>query len=170
MTQHQASVFADLFDFKPFTKQLQEEVEAKQARVETSFDYLDDPSFSPRDYRNDRMVDFDEPFGYVDTAHAHTDVYIIGNTGVGKSFLANCLLQRWVFASLNQAASCTRIPSFEPMKYMDHWWHITNIPGLLEADIDRVKQNVEILQQVLNNPHQSVVFVDLLAFIHKDAH
>lgn len=95
-----------------------------------------------------------------------TDLYVVGNTGVGKSLLCNCLLGKWDFESKNQADSCTRDVSF-----VESWieapapghpgprlpMRIFNIPGLLEADPERVKQNVNLLQTALDRKEPSIV-------------
>lgn len=90
------------------------------------------------------------------------NLYVLGNTGVGKSFLCNCLLGRWEFESKNQADSCTRevssaeawIPSPSGSRLP---FNVFNIPGLLEADPERVQQNVRLLQSALDRKEPSII-------------
>jgi 50S ribosome-binding GTPase len=99
-----------------------------------------------------------------------SNFYILGNTGVGKSLICNCLLGRWEFDSKNQADSCTRqvdsVETWVPRYYEDDEgkmrhsalpFRIFNIPGLLEADPVRVQQNVKLLQSALDRKEQSIV-------------
>lgn len=98
-----------------------------------------------------------------------SNLYIIGNTGVGKSWLCNCLLGRWEFDSKNQADSCTRevssVETWLPTTYQKDEnivagalpLRIFNVPGLLEADPERVKQNVRLLQSALDRKEMSLV-------------
>jgi len=99
-----------------------------------------------------------------------SNLYVVGNTGVGKSLICNCLLGRWEFDSKNQADSCTRevtsVETWIPRYYEDEEgkthksacpFRIFNIPGLLEADPIRVQQNVQLLQSALDRKEQSVV-------------
>lgn len=99
-----------------------------------------------------------------------SNLYIIDNTGVGKSLLCNCLIGKWEFDSKSQADSCTREVSF-----VEVWiptlsksaqtgeqksalpFRIFNIPGLLEADPIRVQQNVKLLQSALDQKEPSIV-------------
>jgi septin family protein len=98
--------------------------------------------------------------------HYYINVYIIGNTGVGKSFLCNCLVARNAFESANQPYSCTRnVESMEVKcthvtedhKEVPFALRVFNIPGLLEADPARVKDNVRLLQSALDRKQHSVV-------------
>lgn len=103
-----------------------------------------------------------------------TNLYIIENTGVGKSAICNLLLGQWEFDSKNQADSCTRevtfkdmwLPNTAPDKVVERangfpdttrYYRIFNIPGLLEADPERVRQNVRILQSALDRLEFSMI-------------
>ncbi len=67
---------------------------------------------------------------------------IIGNSGVGKSFLANILLGREAFKHAFAARSVTHITEFQEITIDDYDYAIFNIPGLIEAD--QVTKNDEI--------------------------
>ena len=66
---------------------------------------------------------------------------ILGNSGVGKSFLANILLDREAFKHEFSARSVTHRTEFEEITFDKHRYAIFNIPGLIEAD--QVRQNNE---------------------------
>ncbi len=59
---------------------------------------------------------------------------ILGNSGVGKSFLANILLGHEAFKHEFSAQSVTHRTEFEEITLDDHDYAIFNIPGLIEAD------------------------------------
>jgi DNA replication protein DnaC len=59
---------------------------------------------------------------------------ILGNSGVGKSFLANILLDKDVFKHEFSARSVTHRTEFQEIRIEDHRYAIFNIPGLIEAD------------------------------------
>lgn len=86
-----------------------------------------------------------------------TRLYFVGNAGVGKSFLCNCLLQEERFESKDQAASCTRTVEFADLALKDRTLRIYNIPGLLEADPERVKINAKLLQEALEHKDPAIM-------------
>ncbi len=59
---------------------------------------------------------------------------ILGNSGVGKSFLANILLEKEVFKHEFSARSVTHRTEFQEIEIGNHRYAIFNIPGLIEAD------------------------------------
>jgi putative ribosome biogenesis GTPase RsgA len=59
---------------------------------------------------------------------------ILGNSGVGKSFLANVLLGEEAFTHEFSARSVTHRTEFREIKFNDYRYAIFNVPGLIEAD------------------------------------
>ncbi len=59
---------------------------------------------------------------------------ILGNSGVGKSFLANILLDKDVFKHEFSPRSVTHRTEFQEITIENHHYAIFNIPGLIEAD------------------------------------
>jgi ABC-type glutathione transport system ATPase component len=59
---------------------------------------------------------------------------ILGNSGVGKSFLCNVLLGYEAFKHEFSARSVTHKTEFKEVTLNDDVYAIFNIPGLIEAD------------------------------------
>ena len=59
---------------------------------------------------------------------------ILGNSGVGKSFLANVLLKEDAFTHQFSARSVTHRTEFREVTFNNHRFAIFNIPGLIEGD------------------------------------
>lgn len=59
---------------------------------------------------------------------------IVGNSGVGKSFLANVLLGEEAFQHEFSARSVTHRTEFREITIGSYRYAIFNIPGLIEAD------------------------------------
>jgi DNA replication protein DnaC len=59
---------------------------------------------------------------------------ILGNSGVGKSFLANVLLDKDVFKHDFSARSVTHRTEFQEITIGNHCYAVFNVPGLIEAD------------------------------------
>jgi len=59
---------------------------------------------------------------------------ILGNSGVGKSFLANILLDKEIFKHDFSARSVTHRTEYQQITIGDHDYAVFNIPGLIEAD------------------------------------
>ena len=88
---------------------------------------------------------------------------MLGNSGVGKSFLANCFLNDDnAFESRLSARSVTRLTEWKQMESQhDHrLYDVANIPGLIEANQSLVDQNrQEIVKALDENPSSIVVYV-----------
>lgn len=83
---------------------------------------------------------------------------ILGNTGVGKSFLCNILLGDDAFASKCQPCSCTDKIDVDCRKFDTTSLHVYNIPGLLEADQEKVVRNKKCIKKAfLDEPHLRTV-------------
>ncbi|CAF1351839.1 unnamed protein product [Adineta steineri] len=59
---------------------------------------------------------------------------ILGNSGVGKSSLANILLDGEAFKHEFSARSVTHETEFQEITINDQDYAIFNVPGLIEAD------------------------------------
>ena len=95
----------------------------------------------------------------MDTDDQH-GLIILGNSGVGKSFLANILLGREAFVHEFRPSSVTHITEFEEMELGDDTLAIFNIPGLIEAEQERIDLNkIEIDKAFAQRPNSIVMFV-----------
>ena len=94
-----------------------------------------------------------------------TKVLILGNSGVGKSFLCNVILQHTTFASKTSFDSVTWKVEVEASSDIDgEAYVIYNIPGLLEVDEANVARNKACIKQAFEQhphlaPHTVVLFV-----------
>ncbi|CAF1206271.1 unnamed protein product [Didymodactylos carnosus] len=87
-------------------------------------------------------------------------VIILGNSGVGKSLLANILLKEEIFEHGCDAGSVTHETEYAEMQVGNQWLTIYNIPGLVEADQKNIDSNKkEIYKAFQKSPTAYVIFV-----------
>jgi len=86
---------------------------------------------------------------------------ILGNSGVGKSFLANVLVGKEVFKHACDPDRVTEWTEYvEVINDDDEVWSIFNIPGLIESDQSRIDLNKkEIMKAFEKRPSCVVIFV-----------
>ncbi len=85
---------------------------------------------------------------------------ILGNSGVGKSFLANILLGREAFNHEFSSTSVTHATEFQEVIVGYISLAIFNIPGLIEANQERIDLNKrEIDKAFAQRPNSIVMYV-----------
>ncbi|CAF0769526.1 unnamed protein product [Didymodactylos carnosus] len=95
----------------------------------------------------------------INTSNQH-GLIILGNSGVGKSFLANILLGREAFVHKFSSTSVTHSTEFEEIQIGYHPLAIFNIPGLIEAEQERIDLNKkEIDKAFAQRPNSIVMYV-----------
>ncbi|UJR07402.1 hypothetical protein I4U23_011688 [Adineta vaga] len=82
---------------------------------------------------------------------------ILGNSGVGKSFLANILLGHEVFAHEVKSSSVTHHTDFMEINIGNVSFAIFDIPGLLEADQSRVDLNKKEIEKAFIQRSNSII-------------
>ena len=93
-------------------------------------------------------------------ANARCGLIILGNSGVGKSFLANILLEREAFAHDFSAGSVTHETEFEELTVGTERYTIFNIPGLIESNQARINLNKrEIEKAFIQRPKSVILYV-----------
>ena len=85
---------------------------------------------------------------------------ILGNSGAGKSFLANILIGSNVFVHEFSADSVTHVTEYQETIIGYYTLSVFNIPGLIEADQTRIDLNKrEIDKAFAQRPNSIVMFV-----------
>ena len=87
-------------------------------------------------------------------------IIILGNSGVGKSFLANILVGHEAFAHRFSAQSVTHETASVRAIINDLPFKVFNVPGLIEAEQERIDLNkIEIDKAFRERPDSVVIFV-----------
>jgi hypothetical protein len=87
-------------------------------------------------------------------------IIILGNTGSGKSFLADILLGEDVFHHECSSRSITRLTAYHELQVGKIKYAIFDIPGLIEADQDLVEVNKMEIETAFDlRPNSIVLFV-----------
>ncbi|CAF1210886.1 unnamed protein product [Adineta ricciae] len=85
---------------------------------------------------------------------------LLGNSGVGKSFIGNVVLGRDVFEHECSSSSVTHETEFEDYTVGNSSYAVFNIPGLIEADQEAVDRNkAEIYKAFQQRPNSVIAFV-----------
>jgi hypothetical protein len=98
-----------------------------------------------------------EKHGDIQVKHG---LVLLGNSGVGKSFIGNVILGRDVFEHECNSSSVTHETEFEDYTVGNASYAVFNIPGLIEADQEAVDRNkAEIYKAFQQRPSSVVAFV-----------
>jgi tRNA U34 5-carboxymethylaminomethyl modifying GTPase MnmE/TrmE len=82
---------------------------------------------------------------------------LLGNSGVGKSFLANRLLDTDIFQTKFSPQSVTRETESIPIEFNGKKYVVYNIPGLIEADQMLINQNIQEIKKAFEMSSNSIV-------------
>ena len=85
---------------------------------------------------------------------------ILGNSGVGKSYLANRFLQQESFVHQTSATAVTTLTEFIEYTSGNTTYMIFNIPGLVEADQEKIETNKREIGKAFEQcPNAVVIYV-----------
>ena len=85
---------------------------------------------------------------------------ILGNSGVGKSFLANIIVREESFVHKASATAVTTRTESIQCNYRDERYVIFNIPGLIESDQERIDINKQEIEKAFNTcPNSVIIYV-----------
>lgn len=101
--------------------------------------------------------------GHVTASNAaDISLVVVGNPGVGKSFLCNVFLEQEAFKHSFQAGACTidadsRMAHFETSDGTTTRVVVHNVPGLIEYDPQRLALNKQYINQAFAHPGDHVI-------------
>ena len=94
------------------------------------------------------------------TPDVSVGIIILGNSGVGKSFLGNVILGTEAFKHEYQADAVTTKTEYKTSSFCGQTYAIYNIPGLIEAEQERIELNKrEINISFQQHPNAVVLYV-----------
>ena len=92
-----------------------------------------------------------------DRDHPTVGLILLGNTGAGKSFLANILLGENAFEHRCDTASVTHETQWKSVRVYGRFYMIFNVPGLIEYDQEAVDRNKIQIQRAFEQCPNSIV-------------
>ena len=75
---------------------------------------------------------------------------LLGNTGVGKSFLANVLLGENAFEHRCDTASVTHVTRSKRAQFYGRIYEVFDVPGLIEYDQEALDRNKSEIQKAFD--------------------